>query len=84
MKIDHGMSLYCREGHFEVCLTLPDNIRPIERHLHTFSTFRKFFLQKLHKMPYFMTFCRKNIRKIENLCRCRSIGLIMLGSVKHT
>ena len=56
MKIHHARLLYCREGHFEVCLTLPNNIERMERVLSSFSVLRVFFVIKFVKHGYFLNF----------------------------
>ena len=64
-----------------MCLTLPNNIGRIERDLSSFSIFRLFFVEKIHKMSEFRV---KNDRKIEKVSPTRLIRPILLGSVKHT
>ena len=59
MKIHHARLLYCREGHFEVCLTLPNNIGRMERVLGSFSVLRVFFVMKIQKIAMFYKFYHK-------------------------
>ena len=61
MKIHHTRLLYCRQGYYQVCLTLPNNIGRMERLLDVFSTLRIFLFIKIYKMSSFDGFLRQKI-----------------------
>ena len=56
MDIHRTIQIYSRQGHFEVCLTLPSNMGRVGTLLDAFSTLRIFFVIKSHKMIDFYKF----------------------------
>ena len=61
MKTHHTRLLYYRQGHYQVCLTLPSNIGRVERVLDVFATLRIFFVVKIHQMNSLGGFLRQKI-----------------------
>ena len=89
MEIHYTRVLYYRKCHYQVCLTLPNNIGRVERLLNVFSTLHIFFVIKMYHMSSFGTFLgqkicaksKKHLKVFPHVLYCQEVSNITNSDV---